>query len=194
MIKLSSESSQVICKSFVAGILIGLGVIINVSTSYPPLGAALFSFGLLTIIQMRLPLYTGKIGFLEKHLVKILISNLVGIGFCVLLYCNANPQFATTLTELGMTKFSKTFLEMFFYGIFCGMLIHFAVKVRTSYITFLAVVIFILIGAEHCIADFPYLIYNLSSTNVLKFLCVVAGNSVGAIMIEGLVEEIWRKK
>lgn len=50
-------------KSTLAGILIGLGVIINLQSSVPALGALLFSFGLLTIINMQLNLFTGKIGF-----------------------------------------------------------------------------------------------------------------------------------
>jgi hypothetical protein len=39
-------------KSTLAGILIGLGVLINIQTTPPILGALLFSFGLLTIITM----------------------------------------------------------------------------------------------------------------------------------------------
>lgn len=50
-------------KSILAGVLIGLGVIINLQSEIPALGALLFSFGLLTIINMQLNLYTGKIGF-----------------------------------------------------------------------------------------------------------------------------------
>ena len=51
-------------KSTLAGILIGLGVIINIQSDIPELGALLFSFGLLTIINMQLTLFTGKVGFL----------------------------------------------------------------------------------------------------------------------------------
>ena len=46
--------------------------------------------------------------------------------------------------------------------------------------------IFILIGAEHCIADFPYLLFNLSLFNIVKFIAIVVGNSLGAITIERL--------
>jgi formate/nitrite transporter FocA (FNT family) len=53
-------------KSIIAGFLIGIGVIINTIATIPFLGALLFSFGLLVIIQLQLPLYTGKIGFLGK--------------------------------------------------------------------------------------------------------------------------------
>ena len=50
----------------VAGFLIGLGVIINTLAANPVLGAILFSFGLLTIIQLQIPLYTGQIGFIKE--------------------------------------------------------------------------------------------------------------------------------
>lgn len=53
-------------KSILAGILIGLGVIINLQSANPIIEALLFSFGLLTIINMQLNLYTGKIGYLNK--------------------------------------------------------------------------------------------------------------------------------
>ena len=46
-------------KSILAGILIGLGVIINLQSDNRIIGALLFSFGLLTIIEMHLLLFTG---------------------------------------------------------------------------------------------------------------------------------------
>ena len=49
----------------IAGFLIGLGVIINTLAANPVLGAFLFSFGLLTIIDLQIPLYTGQIGFIK---------------------------------------------------------------------------------------------------------------------------------
>ena len=83
-------------------------------------------------------------------------------------------------------KFSKTALTLFINASFCGALIHFAVKNKKTILTIFAVMIFILIGAEHCIADFPYLLFNLSPINILKFVCIVLGNSLGAILIERL--------
>ena len=47
------KTLSIIKKSILAGILIGLGVIINTQTA-PPLGPMLFSFGLLIIINMKL--------------------------------------------------------------------------------------------------------------------------------------------
>lgn len=144
-------------KSVVAGFLIGLGVIINTLTTIPLVGPALFSFGLLTIITLQLPLYTGKIGFLNKKSHIILLYNLAGIILCILFYGFANPDFILLLQQNAEIKFSKSILQMLIYGIYCGTLIHFAVKTKHTIITIMAIMIFILIGGEHCIADYPYL-------------------------------------
>lgn len=186
---MKSKRDLNIAKSFnatIAGLLIGIGVIINTQTKPPILGALLFSFGLLTIIHLRLPLYTGRIGFLRKsdNLLSILLFNLIGIAITFNVYCIANPKFYKIVSTAAASKFEKTYLQMLFGGIFCGILIHFAVKCKVSYITSMAVIIFILIGAEHCIADFPYFITVPTFSNVGKFCMVILGNSIGAILIE----------
>lgn len=179
-------------KAFIAGILIGLGVIINALTTIPALGAILFSFGLLTIIHLSLPLYTGKIGFIPNikiiDLLQILIYNILGIFTCVYAYMMANPNIVPILKSAAEAKFSKTILQMLIYGFFCGSLIHFAVKCKNTIITIMAITIFILIGAEHCIADFPFLILNLSLINIIKYVIIIIGNSIGAIFIERMIE------
>ena len=176
--------------SIAAGVLIGLGVIINTTSINPWFGATLFSFGLLTIIALALPLYTGRIGFLRKedNLFSILICNLIGVIITVYAYILANPDFENALEQTSSIKFSKGYFQILICGIFCGMLIHFAVKVKQPIITIMAIVIFISIGAEHCIADFPFLIANFSFTNLIKFLLVILGNSIGAILIEQLTK------
>lgn len=180
-------------KSTLAGILIGLGVIINLQSSVPALGALLFSFGLLTIINMQLNLFTGKIGFYsnptseqKKTLITILLFNCIAIAATVGFYALGNPDFVNIISAAGATKFTKSALTLFVNANFCGMLIHFAVKNKVTILTIFAIMIFILIGAEHCIADFPYLLFNLSLINIFKFMAIVLGNSLGAILIEEL--------
>ena len=187
---------SIIKKSILAGILIGLGVIINLQSEMPAMGALLFSFGLLTIINMQLNLYTGKIGFFKElnyfpfttmvFLITILIFNCVGIAATIGLYTLGNQSFIGIISAAAASKFAKTALTLFINACFCGALIHFAVKNKVTILTIFAVMIFILIGAEHCIADFPYLLFNLSPINVLKFAFIVLGNSIGAILIERL--------
>lgn len=173
-------------KSFLAGILIGLGVIVNTQMEYKPLGALLFSFGLVTIINMKLLLFTGKVGYLVNGLLPMLFFNLLGIAATVGLYAFSNPAYIDIISAAAAAKFSKNIITLFINAVFCGALIHFAVKNKNIVITIFAVVIFILIGAEHCIADFPYLIFNLSWMNTLKLIAIILGNSAGAIFIEEL--------
>lgn len=185
------ETKKCINKSLLAGILIGLGVIINTQTQVPIIGPMLFSFGLLTIINMQLNLYTGKIGFAQKlkdipFLLTVLIFNLIGIAATVGLYALANSGFIPLISAAAATKFSKSIITLFINAIFCGMLIHFAVKNKIHLFTVFAIMIFILIGAEHCIANFPYLLFNFSFMNLLKFIFIIIGNSLGSILIEWL--------
>ncbi len=175
-------------KSTLAGILIGLGVIINtVQVENPPLGALLFSFGLLTIINMQLPLFTGKVGYLAPNLHLILLFNFIGVGITVGLYMIGDPYFYEYLMDVSNFKFAKDPLMLFIDACFCGMLIHFAVRNKQTILTIFAVMIFILMGAEHCIADFPYFLCNISAINLFKMLLIIGGNSVGAIVIEKLL-------
>lgn len=181
-------------KSILAGILIGLGVLINSQSECPALGALLFSFGLLTIIQMQLYLYTGKIGYFSglheiQFLFTVLIFNCIGIAITIGLYSLGNQNFIKIMSTAAVAKFSKNILTLFINGVFCGVLIHFAVKNKKNILTIFAIMIFILIKAEHCIADFPYLLFNLSLINFLKFIAIILGNSIGAIIIERLSKE-----
>ena len=56
-------------KGILAGILVGLGAFIFVSL-YPdnkPLGAFLFSLGLISVFHLQANLYTGKIGSISHN-------------------------------------------------------------------------------------------------------------------------------
>lgn len=178
-------------KAFAAGILIGFGVIINSVTANPIVGAVLFSFGLLAIIALKLPLYTGRVGFWKEPTLfpEMLVANVAGALGATVCYAIATPDYLTLISNIGAHKFEKTYLQMLFCGILCGALIHFAVKIKQTPITIFAVVIFILIGAEHCIADFPFLMTNFSLVNLIKWFIIVLGNSLGALFIEKLTKE-----
>ena len=173
-------------KSTLAGILIGLGVIINLQSDNRIIGALLFSFGLLTIIEMQLLLFTGKVGFRTKDLGLMLLFNFIGIAITVSLYAMANSNFQEVIMSAAVLKFSKSIITLFINACFCGALIHFAVKNKVKILTIFAIMIFILIGAEHCVADFPYLLFNLSWVSCGKLIAIIGGNSIGAIVIEEL--------
>ena len=193
--KLKTDSNTVenFNRSAIAGVLIGFGVIINTITSSPVLGAALFSFGLLAIIQLQIPLYTGRIGFLinkeRQAYFMIFFANCFAILVTIAFYIIATPGFEELLINAATLKFSKSFDAMFIYGCLCGFLIHIAVKCKTPIITIGAIMIFILIGSEHCIADFPYVYVMHTGSAWLKWILVIIGNSIGAMFAEGMLTD-----
>ncbi len=178
-------------RSVLSGVLIGIGVIINSLSGNKYVGAALFSFALLAIIHNGLPLYTGKIGFIRENkisdLVLMLIFNLIGSLIPVLMVIFCKDDFFGTLFAASEGKFSNNFLELFFLGALCGVLMFIAVYSKNQIITVFCIMIFILSGFEHCIADFPYLVVNFGGINAVKFLCIVIGNSAGSILTYALM-------
>lgn len=181
----------IIKQSILSGILVGLGVVLQIQISNPYIGAMLFSLALLTIIECDLKLYTGKIGFFKikesKNLIVILSGNLIGVAIPVL--CSINKSgLLEKMTEISNTKFSNGYFELFLYGSMCGVLMFVAIYCKKPIITVFCIMTFILSGYEHCIADYPYLLCNFHMKYLLKFLCIVLGNSLGAILTNKLIK------
>lgn len=181
----------IIKQSILSGILVGLGVVLQIQIQNAYIGAMLFSIALLVIIECNLKLYTGKIGFFKikenKNLLIILLGNLVGV--LVPIFCSLSKSgFYERVVEASNTKFSNGYIELFLYGAMCGVLMFIAVYCKKPLITVFCIMTFILSGYEHCIADFPYLLLNFNIEHLLKFLCIVSGNSIGAISINQLIK------
>ena len=177
-------------KSILAGILIGIGVIINAMAGVPIAGALFFSFGLVAICHYGLFLYTGKIGnpgSLRSELPTIFIWNIVGILIVTGIFIIANPAAVGIFSTIAAVKFKKTILQFFLMGVLCGGLVHIGVKADNYLITIAAVAIFILIGAEHCIALWPFVLVDFTVMKFIKFIAVIIGNSIGAIATQYLL-------
>lgn len=175
--------------SILSGILIGVGVIINTFSQNKYIGAMLFSFALLTIIKLQLQLFTGQIGFFTekrydiKEYSLMLIFNFVGVTLSTFLaLMTKNETDINFMIEIANKKFAHTYLELFICGLFCGLLMLIAVYTKDTIIVIFCIMIFILSGYEHCVADFPFLLLNLSLENIIKFLFIVLGNSAGSII------------
>lgn len=175
--------------SFLAGALIGIGNIALVSCENKALGALLFSLALLSIIRLGLPLYTGRIGKVitnkkQENLIAMLILNAFGAMASCGLYILMDSSNYEKMKAVCDAKYGKTYLTLFVAGIMCNILIHIAVSASREVITILCIMCFILCGFEHSIADAGYLIFNGS---VVKWLVIVAGNTVGGILTEFLL-------
>lgn len=171
--------------SILSGVLIGIGVIVYIKSPNKLVGAMLFSTALLSIVKCKLYLFTGKIGFIRNTPIRILmltlVSNLLGVLLPVLSVAHIDDDFHNLCIQISINKFTHNILHLFICGFLCGVLMYIAVFSKTEIIIIFCVITFILSGFEHCIADFPFLILNFSKDNLVKFLFIIFGNSLGSI-------------
>ena len=189
-------------KGILAGFIIALGALAfgiiayAGGMSYKALGAFMFSMGLCAICQEQLNLVTGKFGlFYEgswnlRKILLIFVANLFGV---FLVYCiralDAQPNLVVeVMNPIVTARDSKLWYQHIFSGILCGACIQIAVnnfKDNKSYWgVILPVMMFILIGGEHCIADTFYYIWTpWSLQHMLQILLVFIGNFIGAVLV-----------
>lgn len=189
-------------KSILAGIVIAIGGTIYLSIDNKILGSVFFTIGLFTVVVYSLNLYTGKIGYLVnnfnikyiKELIITLIGNFIGtffVGFILKftrIYSLINEK-AKVIVDI---KLNDNFLSILILSFFCGILMFLAVngyktlKDSGKYLAvFLSVIVFILCGFEHCIANMYYFtIANSYNLVALKYLLImILGNSIGGVLI-----------
>jgi len=207
--KLKIESSdymkyniEILIKSILAGIMIGIGGTIYLSLDDKIVGSILFAIGLFIIVVYSFNLYTGKIGYLInnfnkkyiRELIITLIGNFIGtlfVGF-ILKYTRIYTMISEKAKTLADIKLNDTLISILILSFFCGILMYLAVNtykevkdIGKYLAVFLGVIVFILCGFEHCIANMYY--FSVSSTwslNTLLYLLVmILGNSLGGILI-----------
>lgn len=180
-----------ILKSFLAGILISLGGVAFLQAETKLIGAILFSIGLIAVILLGANLYTGKIGYvndrksLESALI-ILISNLLAAFLVGLLFKSVIGEHA-----LWSVKLTKSIGRIIFDSMLCGACIYIAVegykKSKSLIPVILGVIVFILAGGEHCIADMFYMGAGIVTWKGFGYIwLIVLGNSVGSLLVRCL--------
>lgn len=172
-------------KSILAGVVIGLGGYAYLMIDNKILGSLLFSIGLLSVLKFNFNLYTGKVcqaHYLNKPLplVLVLIGNFIGTIIMSLLTLSKIQDIAY---QLMTAKLNKPLLQIICDGIICELCIALAVKSKDVYIVIMAVMVFILTGAEHCVADMYYLFASGDVTlrKLLFILAVVFANTIGGV-------------
>lgn len=183
-------------KSILAGIVIGIGDMIYALCDVKIVGAFLFSLGLLGILHNGWYLYTGKIGLVwfsnekKSEVVRLVIGflgNIIGVIATTSLYMLVNADFKEIFTT-NMGKLNETtFAVCFIGGIFCGILMTIAAMsyrkenpVVECLIVVLCIMVFILAGYKHCIANVPMI--TLQNGNILNYVGMVLGNTVGSLI------------
>lgn len=194
-------------KLFVSGILAGvciaIGGTVYLSLDNKVLGALFFTVGLFTICVFGLHLFTGKVCYVfEKDgryaldLPIIWLGNFVGtLGTAGLeRLTRIGASISEKAVALCDVKFNDSFLSIFILAVFCNILIYIAVEgygknpheIGKYLSLFFGVMVFILCGFEHCIADMYY--FSLAEawtrpTAWLYILGITFGNAAGGVLL-----------
>lgn len=183
-----------VSKSTLAGLLISLGATAFLTVDNKIVGALLFSIGLTAVILLEANLYTGKIGYVNSKAklisaALILIQNLLVALVCGLIFYSTKNNICE---DLWLNKLTKSWHEFLFDSIGCGICIYLSVelykKTGSIFVIVLGVLVFILSGFEHCIADIFYLSASMSFDlkSILYILIAIIGNSIGSLLIRFL--------
>lgn len=183
-----------VSKSTLAGLLISLGATAFLTVDNKIVGALLFSIGLTAVILLEANLYTGKIGYVNSKAklisaALILIQNLLVALVCGLIFYSTKTN---GCENLWLNKLTKSWHEFLFDSIGCGICIYLSVelykKTGSIFVIVLGVLVFILSGFEHCIADIFYLSASMSFDlkSILYILIAIIGNSIGSLLIRFL--------
>ena len=175
-------------KALLAGMCIALGSYCYLSLGGIP-GAVLFSLGLLTVINLKLPLYTGLVSNKKAYsrplvLGQYLLYNVIG-SVLMTVPTITNKQVLEKAVSLVESKLENSWYIVFLNAVICGICVSIAVKIRKDLITIIAVTAFVLCKGEHCIADAYYLMLTatFSLKALLFILLVVLGNTGGGVDI-----------
>ena len=189
------QLKQLVSKSTLAGLLISLGATAFLTADNKIVGALLFSIGLTAVILLEANLYTGKIGYVNSKAklisaALILIQNLLVALVCGLIFYSTKNNICENLWLNN--KLTKSWHEFLFDSIGCGICIYLSVelykKTGSIFVIVLGVLVFILSGFEHCIADIFYLSVSMSFDlkSILYILIAIIGNSIGSLLIRFL--------
>lgn len=180
---------QLIIKAIYAGFMIGIGGIVYLSLENKIIGSLLFSFGLLTIVTQGFYLYTGKIGFVKKFrelldMLFIIAGNFIGTFIATFMSHMAHLNIDSA--ELASKKLNNSIPNVFFLSVFCGVMMFLAIdnfnKSKNILFIIAPVMIFILSGFEHSVANMFY--FNLAGQYSVKsfgyIFIMLVGNGIGA--------------
>ena len=195
------KTLKTLALAVLAGISIALGGLVFLSVENKVIGAALFTVGLFTVCTFGLNLFTGKVCYIFDNgssyalmLPVIWLGNLVGTGLTALCasVTRAAPALAEKAAALCQPKLGDSMLSLFFLGVLCNIFIYIAVEGYRNnphevgkYLSLLfGVMVFILCGTEHCVADMFYFwmgrVWN--GRAILCILVITLGNAVGGVL------------
>ncbi len=196
---------KVLVSAVLAGLCVGFGGLVYLSLENRIVGAALFTIGLFFICTLGLHLFTGKVCYVFQNdsdyalnLPVIWLGNLLGTGLTAV--CAGLTRNAALLSEKAMAlcqvKLDDSLPSLFLLGLLCNIFIYLAVdgyarnphELRKYLSLFFGVMVFILAGTEHCVADMFYfwMAGAWSGRAIVCVLVISLGNAVGGILFATL--------
>ena len=188
--------------SIYSGLCIGLGGTAYLSCDNKVLGSFLFGLGLFTILNFSFNLFTGKVGYFVNNkpsywgfLGIVWLGNFIGTFLFarMIAVTRYGAALQAKASALCLVKDGDSIVSLLILGIFCGMLMFIAAdgyksienQVGKVVVVFLPVMVFILSGFEHCIADMFYfsLASDFSLTMFKALIAITIGNSIGGGLI-----------
>lgn len=189
-----------------SGILLCIGCAVAMSVESKIIGAFLFSLGLFLIIRFGFGLYTGKAGYIATkpplYLLEViftLIGNTIGtaLGGTLLYFTRFGASLSEKASAIMDAKMIDNPVSMFILAIFCGILMYSAVEgskraaqnrdyISGLFTIVIPVMVFIICGFNHCIADMGYFFISGCQgmgTAPLYFAVVILGNALGCNII-----------
>ena len=177
--------------AMLAGICISIGCVVNLRVGGVA-GAALFAFGLTTVVYYGLKLYTGTAGFIRRQgdwsmLTVVLLGNIVGCLLSAWMIAYAQPDCIEPASKILAGRLAKGPLACGLLAVGCGFIMTTAVEfARKGKVLpmLLGVPVFILCGFAHSIADAFYFLVSPSEqllqwSVLVVYLSEVVGNFVG---------------
>lgn len=186
------ELLQTTRSSFLSGICIGIAGF-GYLAEKNIVGAVLFAFGLATVINYGLKLYTGTAGFIHRgevgKLFLILFGNIIGcLAVALLVRCSPMPL-QDTAQKILEGRLAMGALRGGVLAIGCGFIMTTAVtfaRQGKNLPMLFGVPLFITCGFPHCVADaFYYLCVPLNFWSehlaeiAMFYVAIVLGNFVG---------------
>lgn len=200
--------------AILAGFSIGLGgtVFLRLKDAFPGgnvVGALFFAVGLFTVCTRGYHLFTGKACYLFDNpwpgypldLLVFWVGNLLGCALLAWLESLTGVYQGETglqAVAAGMVegKMAATYLSLFVLGILCNIFIYIAVNGFAKnphelgkYLALIfGVVVFILCGTEHSVADMYYwcvsgVFYQVPGESLLRLGIISLGNVVGGVFL-----------
>lgn len=186
-----------------AGMCVGFGGVVFLSLDNRIIGSAMFTVGLFTICTFGLHLFTGKVCYALENgksynlaLPVIWLGNLAGTGVTALIVkLSRIDSISAKAAELCATKLDDSILSLFLLGVLCNIFIYIAVEGYKNnphelgkYLSlFFGVMVFILAGTEHCVADmFYFWLSGWSVDAALRVLVITLGNAAGGILFRAM--------